>query len=201
MQKQKSNPPSGKPKATYESQLPRVLEIIKQNGPINRSQILLKLQESAGNKVSGHTLGKCLERLSSFTYIYKTEGKGRGAPDLYFINPEGRNLVVDIEQKRAELVRKMEACNSEDDRLSCEQAVIDELTQYIGYFMEGYLDELRDYSTASNMKTAERKLQGFLNLQLLPGLHEVSKLMKPPLTISKEKYNEFLDKGGCYFFR
>ncbi|MBN1134293.1 MAG: hypothetical protein JXA38_05160 [Methanosarcinaceae archaeon] len=182
-------------KDSFETKTPIVLKIIedyeneegKNPEGIKQNELLKRLVKETGQKVSKHTLNKCLTTLIFNFQIQEIQGTGQGNPVYY------KPLKVPYSNKFDENIKaslhEMGAFIDDKTPFGFEARHYRHIIGPLVDIFQSILVNMAAYSTNKKRYQAAQYYELFLEAQLLPAMRELKKLVEPPFIMSSETYS------------
>lgn len=164
----------------FERRAPDVLKIIREaDGPINYTDLYLRLIEKTGIKISKTTFNKCLKYLVSTLQISRIEEKGPGNPikysvaDNYYIHKVTDRIAVDS--------YALKHFAEDYSPYGTEANLWFVLSMEISQISTSLIGALMSYSQRSDKYQASIDYQDTIKTFLVPHMMELRKLVDTPV--------------------
>jgi hypothetical protein len=170
-------------KMAFEKRAPDVLKIIREtNGPINYTELYLRLVEETGVKISKTTFNKCLKFLLSSLQINRIKEKGPGNPVKYSVADDYyEHKVMDRIAVNSYLLKYF----AEDySPYGTEANLWFVLSKEISQISASLIGALMYYSQRSDGNEAYIDYRDTIQTVLVPHMMEIRKLVKSPIRMN-----------------
>lgn len=175
-------------KLPFEERIPIVLKIINEaKEPIGYTELHEKVKAATGIKISKHTLNKCLDYLLFNRQIEKNEIKGRGNPVKYSINHD--SFVSKPNERIEAYAHVFERLLDDNSPFGTEANQYRIIADEISLLTTRLIMRLFIYSIRTDRRHAFDDYKSAIKTELVPYMLQISKLVKPPLTMSSETFS------------
>jgi hypothetical protein len=173
----------------FKERVPTVLKIIEEaEEPIQYKELLEKLRDKTGVKISEHTLIKCLDQLLVMQNIAKIKEKGRGNPVKYYMKKTKFTQQPLARLKVNSLLLKQFA--DDDSPFGTEANLWSVITFELSQVVAFLIDALYAYSKLSNSGNKDARQNAYLQYKgrietvLVPFMEAMHELVKRPVEMS-----------------
>lgn len=169
----------------------KVVEVL-QDGPLSFTRLHKELCKRTGCSVSKSTLTKCIHYLSYIKNISVKKIDGSVGNEISIsLNNDSFVKWIDKERKYFTTGENQQDTNHNIEMWNYVEQ-LRSIDNFIDTLLSDFINQLYIYSNSVDRQVAAEEFNMYMRYQLMPTMHHLTELVRPPLRLSEETRNKLI---------